>query len=65
VDRHRCGPEALSERAVDSWRDAALHLLQIGQLPLVPLEARRALWRRGGDDQALAQHLYELCGGDT
>jgi hypothetical protein len=30
---------------------------------LVPIEVRRALYRRGGDDQALAELLHELCGG--
>jgi hypothetical protein len=42
----RCTEPPLSERAVDSWRDAAQHILATGAMPIVPIEVRRALWRR-------------------
>ncbi|MGO9251641.1 MAG: hypothetical protein ACLP5J_09635 [Mycobacterium sp.] len=48
---------------VDAGRDAAAHLLDHGYTPLLDRETLRALHRRGGDDRALAQDLYELAGG--
>jgi hypothetical protein len=32
-------------------------------MPVLPIEARRALWRRGGTDRVLAQLLHDACGG--
>lgn len=48
---------------IDAGRDAALHVLEAGRVPLLELEVRRALYRRGGDDQALAEQLHALTGG--
>ncbi|WP_241011007.1 hypothetical protein [Mycobacterium camsae] len=48
---------------LDGWRDAALHVLAVGQIPLLPIEVRRALWRRGGPDRVLAEKLHEAVGG--
>jgi hypothetical protein len=53
----RCTDPPLSERQVDYWRDAAVHVLSTGCMPLVPPEALRALWRRGGADQAPARRV--------
>lgn len=54
----RCGGEpALTEHRVDAHRAAAVHLLDAGLLPLVPIDALRALWRRGGRERELAVHL--------
>lgn len=53
----------LSDYALDGWRDAANHILASGRIPLVPLEVRRALYRRGGDDRKLAVTLHAGCGG--
>jgi hypothetical protein len=54
----------LSEHALDGWRDAALKVLSGGQLPLLPIEVRRALWKRGGPDRVLAERLHDACGGE-
>jgi hypothetical protein len=58
----RCTEPPLSDWALHGWRDAAKHLLAAGHPPLVPLEVRRALWRRGGNDRELAELLHEACG---
>lgn len=42
----RCTDPPLSEHALDGWRDAARHVLAVGRMPLVPLEVRRAFYRR-------------------
>jgi hypothetical protein len=47
----------LSDHQLDGWRDTALDLLPLGCMPLVPVEARRGLWRRGGADRVLAELL--------
>lgn len=59
----RCTEPPLSENALDGWRDAAEHVLAIGQTPVLPLEVRRALWRRGGYDRELAELLHDACSG--
>lgn len=59
----QCTEPPLFGRALDAWRDAALHMLEVGNMPLVPLEVRRALWRRGSADRELAELLHEGCGG--
>lgn len=59
----RCTEPPLSDRTVDSYRDAALHILSTGFSPLVPLEVLRALHRRGGDDRLLAVELHDRTGG--
>jgi len=58
----RCTDPPLSEKMVDAGRDTALLLLSQGVLPLLPMETRRALWRRGGADRELAELLHLLCG---
>ena len=55
----------LSDHQLDSWRAAALKVLSVGELPLLPIEVRRELWKRGGPDRVLAQRLHEACGGET
>ncbi|WP_460356685.1 hypothetical protein, partial [Mycobacterium sp. ZZG] len=50
----RCADPPLSDQALDGWRDAALRLLFDGLIPLLPIEVRRALYRRGGPDRVLA-----------
>jgi len=52
----------LSERAVDGYRHAVLHLLDHGHTPALPLEVLQALWRRGGGDRELATRLHHLGG---
>lgn len=59
----RCTAPPLSEPMVDAGRDAALHVLEHGDIPLLEIEVLRALWRRGGDDRRLAQQLHQLTGG--
>lgn len=71
----RCGPDpwlcccsrakpALTDHAVDGWHMTAQHLLDIGCTPLVPAQVLRALHKRGGDHQKVAQQLYEPVGSD-
>lgn len=61
--RCRCTEPPLSDLAIDGWSDAARHLLAAGRMPLVPLEVRRALYRRGGAERKLAETLHAGCGG--
>lgn len=55
-----CTRTPLTERALDGWRDAAYAVLSEGMRPLVPVEVRRSLWRRGGADRALAEQLTTM-----
>jgi hypothetical protein len=57
----RCTELPLTDVALDAWRDAAIHILGTGCTPLVPVEVRRALWRRP-TDRKFAELLHELCG---
>lgn len=50
---------------VDAGRDAARHLLDRGYVPLLELEVLRALYRRDGDDRALAEWLYAATDGEV
>ncbi|ORB16875.1 hypothetical protein BST37_05880 [Mycobacterium noviomagense] len=59
----RCTQPPLTDCQLDGWRDAAQHVLDEGYMPLVPLEVRRALWRREGTDRRLAELLHRGCGG--
>ena len=59
----RCTEPPLSERMIDAGREAARHILEAGHLPLLELEVLQALWRRGGDDRALAEQLHAATGG--
>lgn len=52
----------MPDRMVDAGRDAALHILDVGEVPLLEFETLRALYRRGGDDRALAEKLHQLTG---
>lgn len=47
---------------MEGWVAAIKHLLELGEIPLAPIEVRRALWRRGGEDRELAELLHEACG---
>jgi hypothetical protein len=58
----RCTEPPLTERELDGWRDAVWHVLDASHMPLVPIEVRRALWRRGGHDRELAELLHDACG---
>ena len=58
----RCTQPPLSERMIDAGRAAALHILDVGEVPLLEFETLRALYRRGGDDRALAEKLHQLTG---
>lgn len=57
----RCTEPPLSQHQVNSWAKAARHILDTGHTPLLPLEVRRALYRRGGADWALTE-LHTACG---
>lgn len=61
----RCSDPPLSDQTIDAGRDAALHLLGVGLIPLLDIETRRALWRRGGTDRVLAELLHDACGGEV
>ena len=54
-----------TQRMVDAGAAAAAHLLELGHTPILKTDVLRGLWRRGGADRQLAQHLYELAGGDA
>ena len=56
-------PEPLSQRDLAAWAAAIAFLLDCGTTPLPPVEVLRALWRRGGTDRRLAQHVHQLTGG--
>jgi hypothetical protein len=68
----RCGPDPwlrrrrpqppLTDHAVDGWHATAQHLLDVGCTPMLPPEALRALYRRGGRDRLLAERLHQACG---
>ena len=58
----RCTEPPLTDVALDGWRDAACHIIEVGCIPLVPIQVRRALWRRPAD-RKFAELLHELCGG--
>jgi len=60
IERHD-RPEPMSNKQIDGWSDAAHHLLDVGVLPLLPLAAGRALWRRGGHHRELAHRLHAAC----
>ena len=60
----RCSRPPLSERMIDAGRDAALHILDAGKVPLLEIEVLQALWRRGGADRVLAELLNEASGGE-
>jgi hypothetical protein len=51
------------DRWVDAGGAAARHLLEVGCTPILETDVLQALWRRGGPERALAQHLFALAGG--
>lgn len=60
-----CSEPPLSDRMIDGGRDAALHVLAVGQVPLLETEVLQALWRRGGADRELAELLQRLTDGQV
>lgn len=55
--RHSIVP-ALSDNQIDGYADAARYILETtGCTPILPLDVVRALYRRGGQDRALAEKL--------
>jgi hypothetical protein len=61
----RCTEPPLSDQMIDAGRDAALHFLETGKVPILEIEVLQALWRRGGADQELALLLHKLAGGEV
>lgn len=57
-----CIRRPLTSQALDGWGDAAGQILAAGHTPMVPIEAMRALWRRGGADRDLVRRLSALSG---
>ncbi|MDH6247547.1 hypothetical protein [Mycobacterium sp. OTB74] len=55
----RCAEPQLTDREVDAYRDAALHLRHCGLLPAPNIAAMQALWRRGDADRRLVAELAE------
>jgi hypothetical protein len=48
---------------IDAGRDAALHLIESGNVPILKFEVLQALWRRGGTDRELAERVWDRTGG--
>lgn len=59
-----CSRPPLSNKMIDAGRDAALHLLRAGQVPLLKIEVLQSLYRRGGNERQLAELLFEASGGE-
>ncbi|MEZ0339784.1 hypothetical protein ACAG25_07345 [Mycobacterium sp. pV006] len=57
----RDGVQQVTDHQLDGWSAAALHLLDNGLSPAVPVDVQRRLWRRGGADRVLAQRLRGVC----
>ncbi len=56
-----CAATALSDNQIDGWADCARYILATtGCSPMLPLEVLRALWKRGGEDRALAEKLHRV-----
>jgi hypothetical protein len=58
-----CTQPPLSEQMIDAGRDTALHFLRLDQVPILGIEVLQALYRRGGLDRELAEHLHAATGG--
>lgn len=58
-----CTQPPLSEQMIDAGRDAALHFLRLNHVPILGIEVLRALYRRGGLDRELAEHLHSATRG--
>lgn len=61
----RCTEPPLSDHQLDGWRDSALRILFNRQVPMLPFEVLRALYRRGGADRVLAEQLHAANGGEV
>jgi hypothetical protein len=59
----RCSLPPLSDKMIDAGRDAALHVLASGNVPLLEYEVLQSLWRRGGEDRELAELLHAMTDG--
>lgn len=60
----RCTQPPLTDHQIEGWKSAAERVLGVtGNTPLLPLEVLRALYRRGGQDRALAEQLHAATGG--
>lgn len=59
----RCTDPPLSDKMIDAGRDAALHFLAAGRVPLLKIEVLQGLYRRGGEDRELAELLHTLTDG--
>lgn len=60
----RCTQPPLSSFQLDGWALAAGYIMETtGHAPLVPIEVLRALYRRGGEDRALAEKIHAATGG--
>ncbi|MBX7434574.1 hypothetical protein JDV09_21095 [Mycobacterium sp. Y57] len=56
-------PDVLSDPQADGVVAAAEHLAIAGLAPLFDATTLRQMWRRGGDDRALAEELHRLTDG--
>jgi hypothetical protein len=56
--------QPLTDRWITAGRDAALHILDRGHIPLLEAEVLQALRQRGGLDCALAEMLHAATGGE-
>lgn len=54
--------QPVTEHQLDGWSAAALHLLDNGLAPTLPIEVQRRLWRRGGEDRRLVSELHTFAG---
>lgn len=55
----RCYDGGPSERMVDGYRDAVLHLDALGLLAAPRIPEMRVMWARGGDSQRLVREIAE------
>lgn len=59
-----CTMPPLSDHQLDGWADCARYVMDTsGCIPLLPVEVLRALWRRGGEDRALAEKIQAATNG--
>jgi hypothetical protein len=53
----------LTDNQIDGWADCARYIRETtGHTPLLPAAVLAALWRRGGDDRALAEQIHAAGG---
>jgi hypothetical protein len=59
-----CTFPPLTDNQIDGYADAARYILDTtGCTPMLPLEVLRGLYRRGGEDRALAEKLHAANAG--